>query len=159
MSWDGKIYGKYRIEHTDGTPLKGKKYFVLRLDSDDPVEAAKVNAAMRAYNGEVQTSNINSAVMREAIDEVMELIDEWRSDDSMPHWQYSRLFDICDAALAEPPRNCDRFATWEETISSFREETGNIKPLELWLRCEIQAFADWLFASSTKQKGDDDGSK
>lgn len=52
MSWDGKIYDKYRIEHTDGTPLKGEKYFVLRLDSDDPVEAARVSAAMRAYKNE-----------------------------------------------------------------------------------------------------------
>lgn len=49
MSWDGKMYDKYRIAHTDGTPLKGKKYFVLRLDSDNPVEAARVAAAMRAY--------------------------------------------------------------------------------------------------------------
>ena len=52
MSWDGKMYDKYRIRHTDGTPLKGKKYFVLRLDSDDPVEAARVAAAMRAYKNE-----------------------------------------------------------------------------------------------------------
>ena len=52
MSWDGKMYNKYRIAHTDGTPLKGKKYFVLRLDSDDPVEAARVAAAMRAYKRE-----------------------------------------------------------------------------------------------------------
>ncbi len=32
MSLDGRVYKKYRIEHTDGTPLKGKNYFVLRLD-------------------------------------------------------------------------------------------------------------------------------
>lgn len=44
-----EIYNKYKIEHTDGTPLKGKKYFVLRLDSDDPVESARVEKAMRAY--------------------------------------------------------------------------------------------------------------
>ena len=46
-----EIYNKYKIEHTDGTPLKGKKYFVLRLDSDDPIEAARVERAMRAYEG------------------------------------------------------------------------------------------------------------
>ena len=44
-----EIYNKYKIEHTDGTPLKGKKYFVLRLDSDNPMEAARVARAMRAY--------------------------------------------------------------------------------------------------------------
>ena len=52
VRWDGKTYGKYRIEHTDGTPLKGEKYFVLRLDSDNPEEAARVAAAMRAYKNE-----------------------------------------------------------------------------------------------------------
>ena len=61
MSWDGKIYDKYRIEHTDGTPLKGKKYFVLRLDSDDPVEAARVAAAMRAYKSEPRNCEVGDA--------------------------------------------------------------------------------------------------
>ena len=61
MSWDGKIYDKYRVEHTDGTPLHGKKYFVLRLDSDDPVEAARVAAAMRAYKNEPRNCDALSA--------------------------------------------------------------------------------------------------
>ena len=60
MSWDGKTYNKYRIEHTDGTPLKGKKYFVLRLDSDDPVEAARVAAAMRAHEKEPRNCDVGS---------------------------------------------------------------------------------------------------
>lgn len=51
MSWDGQVYGKYRIAHADGTPLHGKEYFVLRLDSDDPAEAKRVKAAMDAYKG------------------------------------------------------------------------------------------------------------
>lgn len=63
MSWDGKIFEKYKIAHADGTPLKGKKYFVLRLDSDNPEEAARVNAAMAAYRGE----NVLNASVREMI--------------------------------------------------------------------------------------------
>lgn len=59
-----KMYDKYQIRHTDGTPLKGKKYFVLRLDSDNPAEAARVAAAMCAYKGEL--SEGDSAKMREA---------------------------------------------------------------------------------------------
>lgn len=31
-----RLFDKYQIRHTDGTPLKGKRYFVLRLDADDP---------------------------------------------------------------------------------------------------------------------------
>ena len=61
MSWDGMMYKKYRIEHTDGTPLKGKNYFVLRLDSDKPVEAARVNAAMRAYKGRLHNCDVGTA--------------------------------------------------------------------------------------------------
>ena len=66
MSWDGKMYGKYRIEHTDGTPLKGKKYFVLRLDSDDLREASRFAAAMRAYNSEPKNCDIY--LTEEAVD-------------------------------------------------------------------------------------------
>ena len=74
MSWDGKIYDKYRIAHTDGTPLKGKKYFVLRLDSDDPLEAARVAAAMRAYKSEPR----KEARMAETHDTIKGLLAEFR---------------------------------------------------------------------------------
>jgi len=43
------LYSKYKISHVDGTPLHGKKYFVLRLDSDRPEERARVSAALTAY--------------------------------------------------------------------------------------------------------------
>lgn len=55
-----KIYNKYKIEHTDGTPLKGKKYFVLRLDSDAPIEAARVARAMRAYEGKLRNCDVGT---------------------------------------------------------------------------------------------------
>ena len=57
---DMKIYNKYKIEHTDGTPLKGKKFFVLRLDSDDPIEAARVARAMRAYDGKPRNCDVGT---------------------------------------------------------------------------------------------------
>lgn len=60
MSWDGRIYNKYRVEHTDGTPLKGKNYFVLRLDSDNPAEAARVTAAMRVYKGRLRNCDVGT---------------------------------------------------------------------------------------------------
>lgn len=43
-----KIYNKYVISHADGTPLTGKSYFVLRLDSEGEEKKA-VDAAMKAY--------------------------------------------------------------------------------------------------------------
>lgn len=48
---DFVLFNKYKIEHADGTPVKGKSYFVLRLDSDKPEERARVSAAMNAYLG------------------------------------------------------------------------------------------------------------
>lgn len=32
------FYRKYLLSRTDGKPLKGQEYFILRLDSKDPVE-------------------------------------------------------------------------------------------------------------------------
>ena len=48
---DWKMFGKYEIRKRDGKPLKGRKYFVLRLDSPDPAEFMRVSAALCAYTG------------------------------------------------------------------------------------------------------------
>ena len=48
-----------------------------------------------------------SSKLREALSEIIDLINEWRNDGVMEHFQYSQLFDIADNALAEPLRNCD----------------------------------------------------
>lgn len=63
-----RIFDKYKICHTDGTPLHGKRYFVLRLDSDDPEEAARVAAAMDAYKGKTarETKSL-CLVLRDAL--------------------------------------------------------------------------------------------
>ena len=97
----------------------------------------------------------NAAALREALDCALVVLDGFgygRPD-------CVRAAYDCKTALAAPPRNCDRFRDWEETLSAFREETGNRKPLELWLKSEIQEFAIWLFATASEQKGETDGSK
>lgn len=48
-----------------------------------------------------------SIKLREALSEIIDLIDEWRNDGQMKHWQYSQLFDIADNAISEQQRNCD----------------------------------------------------
>lgn len=55
---DFKLFNKYNIEHADGTPVHGKSYFVLRLDSDKPEERARVSAAMNAYLGKSKDKSI-----------------------------------------------------------------------------------------------------
>lgn len=50
--------------------------------------------------------NINGK-QRDALSDIIDTIDKWRTEGTMEHWQYSQLFDIADAALAEPLRNCE----------------------------------------------------
>ena len=56
--------------------------------------------------------------MRDALEQVLDKIDDWRTDGMMEHWQYSQLFDIADTALALPRRNCD-VGTLEEQAQRF----------------------------------------
>ena len=39
--------------------------------------------------------------MREALSDILDRIDQWRTDGTLEHWQYSQLFDLADGALAE----------------------------------------------------------
>lgn len=76
---------------------------VSRVDADFKYFADKLEAAI------AQTSqhNNNTAKLREALEETIDTINKWRTGGIMEHWQYSNLYDIADAALSEPPRNCD----------------------------------------------------
>lgn len=141
-----KMYDKYQLRHTDGTPLKGKRYFVLRLDSDDPAEASRVAAAMAAYKGE-QPGNVA------ALREVVELVANMNVDG---YWNGSA--SICElvgkakAALAKPARNCDKYATEAEARKAFlgipcAHPCGDCTVQEgedaLYHECGVK----WLFAS------------
>lgn len=66
-----------------------------------------------------------SSKTREALSEIIDLINKWLTDGVMAHWQYSQLFDVADAALAEPLRNCDvgtaeeQYQRWDKYCKSF----------------------------------------
>ena len=62
--------------------------------------------------------------MEQALDEIVEKIEKWRTDGDMEHWQYSQLFDIADEALAMPKRNCD-VGTAEELLCKHNDYCGN----------------------------------
>ena len=66
----------------------------------------------------METGNVKA--MLDALNELKDTIDEWRTNGEMEHWQYSKLFDITDAALAKPPRNCD-VGTAEEQAKRYEE--------------------------------------
>ena len=113
-----RLFDKYQIRHTDGTPLKGKRYFVLRLDTDDPAEAARVEAAMSAYKGETQG---NAAKVREAASYLASIFDcdikflETHAKELRDTGAYGggiiehilHSITLAKEALAAPARNCD----------------------------------------------------
>ena len=66
----------------------------------------------------METGNVKAIL--DALNEIKDTIDEWRTNGEMEHWQYSKLFDITDAALAKPPRNCD-VGTAEEQARRYEE--------------------------------------
>ena len=47
-----------------------------------------------------------SSELREALSEIIDLIDKWRNDGVMEQWQYQQLFDIADNAISKQLRNC-----------------------------------------------------
>ena len=130
-----------------------------RIETAWKREKAEIEASALAAGGIVEASRHkqvgNSAAMRAALECVKRLFD----GRIMFQPAIRKAHKAVEAALAAPPMNCNRFTTWEAALSAFREETRNSKPLELWLGCEIQAFAIWLFATATEQKGGNDGSK
>ena len=101
MSWDGKIYNKYKIEHTDGTPLKGKRYFVLRLDSDSPEEAARVAAAMRAYKNELRQCDVGTT--GEQTDRMLAFCARKYKCTRCEHHKIGTLFRECTLRWANMP--------------------------------------------------------
>ena len=116
-----KMYDKYQIRHTDGTPLKGKRYFVLRLDSDDPLEAARVAAAMSAYKGETPQGNL--AKLRAVVEDLLYMarryvkkmpatetvIFDSKTHETLKTIDYYKTIEKAEAALAAPSRNCDMY--------------------------------------------------
>lgn len=108
---------------------------------------------------ETPTQTGNAAALREALGEILEQIDGWRTGGLMPHYQYSNLFDMAAAALAAPPRNCDLYATADEAMDAFDKfgcpnDCGDC-PYEDDGEGEMAKYCqvNWLFATAA-QEGD-----
>lgn len=85
----------------------------------------------------------NAAALREALDEIRVAA----MSDYEPDADY--LIEKCNAALAKPPRNCDRLLDSVTAIKSYQEKTGlNKHQVPLWTAAQIYALIDWLFAEA-----------
>lgn len=82
-----------------------------RLEAALKHEKAAIEADALAVGGIVEAKRKSErgdyAKLCEALEDVLEKIDKWRTDGSMEHWQYSQLFDIADAALAATEQKGD----------------------------------------------------
>ena len=95
----------------------------------------------------METGNVKA--MLDALEAIIDKINEWHANGEMENWQYSELFDIADAALAKPPRNCDKYNTADEAYDGFRKFCDK----SVCSKCRFDenpttCRLSWLFAES-----------
>lgn len=98
-----------------------------------------------AYSEECNFS-LNNQKLREASEQVCAFLEPVRKG-MVPKGEnlLTALIGVKDA-LAEPPRNCDRFKTKEEAALAYAEECNAFIPQSvLW---QIGEWLDWLFAEA-----------
>ena len=95
----------------------------------------------------MEVSNVKA--MREALEKIREKCVIYNNDLA------EEIDAICGNALAAPPRNCDRFADFNEAIRTFAKERPNDK--KKWDMERYARFAMWLLALT--EKGEANGSK
>ena len=90
----------------------------------------------------------NCAAMRHAIETA---IADLQSGLKMTPGERQFMVRYLKDAIAEPPRNCDRFKTKEDAALAFADEMKQWIPQSvLW---ELAPWLDWLFATATKKGG------
>ena len=89
----------------------------------------------------------NAAALREALKEIRQYVRVWIGSEVIDRTMAERIVATCDAALAAPARNCDRFQTAEEAYATLALECCD----NLHFDCRRQyscanCIALWLFA-------------
>lgn len=120
----------------------------------------------------MQTDNKLRKTVKELLDAMYDMgIDEETvsiaAESPNCHMHSAELLSVikkAKAALAAPPRNCDRFDDLKSAQRHYIEH-GCQKGLGMLVDGEIRKFPwksqfeKWLFAPATEQKGETDGSK
>ena len=105
----------------------------------------------------------NAARMREALSNACYAMFNFLKTKYGGFEEMAKALDKAKSALAEPPRNCDRFETAEDAYNACPQfcdidvKTMTERELEI-IEATIKCL-DWLFAPATEQKGDNNGSK
>ena len=135
----GRMYFSRVMNCVDGTGKSDKEWTALSCIFSRVVEAI------------TEKPSGNSAALRAALEKISLL-----SSAPPPHWKQIAVIveigNLADAALAAPPRNCDRFASAEEAWDAYDEWVESYRA-----KGKIPPFNEfgWLFArAATEQKGE-----
>ena len=128
--------------------------FAWRFEAAHKREKAAIEADALAVGGMVAAAAEkpsavgNAAKLREALKAICGLC-----DGLTPTWDgaVGRIKDMADAALAAPPRNCDRFASAEEAWDAYDEWAESYRAQG---KTELLNEVGWLFATATNKEGD-----
>ena len=125
-----------------------------RLEAAHKREKAAIEADALAVGGiveaERQRERGDAAKLREAVEKVIEIANkEWdASRETSAMWE---IWEICKAALAAPPRNCDNLKTSWEVLKEWHEGIDTAH--------DIVRLLDWLLAPATEKEGGNDGNE
>ena len=93
----------------------------------------------------MQTNN----KLREALETLVDIVDAWK-DHLLPvirDGELAKVIKKAEAALAEPPRNCDRFANADEAFHAWNNTVDTPGG------GAYVGLVDWLFAPATEKGG------
>ncbi len=127
--------------------------YARELVADIRREADRLEAALERERGDC-------AKLREALDESRRIALSLGGCRLNDYWKLNEIVRVCEAALAAPPRNCDRFATVDEARKAHEaicEKYGkchNGCPLNNEEHYSaFDCFEAWLFATATEKEG------
>ena len=92
----------------------------------------------------------DAAKLREAVVLALSLLD---LEEGVPSKTVSQKdIDFMKAALAAPPRNCERFQTVKQAKEAYCAE---VRRVFVWDGCQTERLVDWLLAPATEKEGGD----
>ena len=84
---------------------------------------------------------LNAAAMREALEQIHELLGIGGKPDTSMCIRYEAAYQIAKEALSAPPRNCDVLSDKQEALAAIHEDRGYVNnPID-----ERRLTVEWLF--------------
>ena len=142
---------KYLTEIADRIEAAANRQFreVAKMIPHEEVDVSKMETTTPTC--EKSSADGNAAAMRKALSDACYAMFNFLKTQNGVYEEMAKALDKAKAALAAPPRNCDRFATLDDARNAF---FADYVPDET---CSSDtAFAIWIF---DEVKGETDGSK